>query len=191
MTSAKFSGFWTPSPPFVTHSRNLSVVFVTYWETPLPPQCGRHLSIAPYGCSLNLCRLWAYWNTENEVKENCFLFTKPYGPPNASVCKWQFTYQRWCAEKWMQTHPSWRSSHTNAGKPEIRKWIGLSSLWCVSRFSSLLTIVIGRNYSLALQDWSSVEFREEQSCLRTMLRQWIQFNMWLDIEISNVMNIKV
>ena len=47
MTSAKFLGFWTPSPPFVTHSRNLSVVFVTYWVTPLPPRCGRHISIAP------------------------------------------------------------------------------------------------------------------------------------------------
>ena len=34
--SAKFLGFWTPSP-FVTHSRNLSVVFVTYWATPPPP----------------------------------------------------------------------------------------------------------------------------------------------------------
>ena len=26
-----------PLPPFVTHSRNLSVVFVTYWVTPPPP----------------------------------------------------------------------------------------------------------------------------------------------------------
>ena len=37
-----------PLPLFVMHSRNLSVVFVTYWVTPLPPQCGRHISIAPW-----------------------------------------------------------------------------------------------------------------------------------------------
>ena len=55
MTSAKFSDFWTPSPPLVTHfgliirvnPRNLPY-YVTFWATPLPPpQCGRHLSIAP------------------------------------------------------------------------------------------------------------------------------------------------
>ena len=33
----KIFGILDPSPPFVAHSRNLSVVFVTYWETPLLP----------------------------------------------------------------------------------------------------------------------------------------------------------
>ena len=33
----KIFGILDPLPPFVTHSRNLSVVFVTYWVTPLPP----------------------------------------------------------------------------------------------------------------------------------------------------------
>ena len=33
----KIFGILDPLPPFVTHSRNLSVVFVTYWVTPPPP----------------------------------------------------------------------------------------------------------------------------------------------------------
>ena len=32
-----FFGILDPLPPFVTHSRNLSLVFVTYWLIPLPP----------------------------------------------------------------------------------------------------------------------------------------------------------
>ena len=44
----KILGILDPLPPFVTHSCNLSLVFVTYWIPPLPPQCGRkffHLCI--------------------------------------------------------------------------------------------------------------------------------------------------
>ena len=34
----KIFGILYPLPPFVTHSRNLSVQFVTLWVTPLPPR---------------------------------------------------------------------------------------------------------------------------------------------------------
>ena len=37
MMSRNFLAFLDPLPPFVTHSRNLSVAFVTYWVTPLSP----------------------------------------------------------------------------------------------------------------------------------------------------------
>ena len=44
MTSCNFSHFW-PLPPFVTHSRNLSVLFVTHLVT---PSAWRHLWMVPY-----------------------------------------------------------------------------------------------------------------------------------------------
>ena len=48
MTSSKFSGFWTPSLPLsVPNSRNLPS-FCQNLANPLPPpQCRRHLYIAP------------------------------------------------------------------------------------------------------------------------------------------------
>ena len=53
MTSAKFSGFCTPSPPCPKFALTYSIEFM---QPPLlhlllaqsPPQCGRHMCIAPY-----------------------------------------------------------------------------------------------------------------------------------------------
>ena len=44
--------FRDPIPPLSRIHANLSVVFVTYWVTPSPPQYGRHISIAPL-CNLS------------------------------------------------------------------------------------------------------------------------------------------
>ena len=44
----KIFGILDPLPPFVTHSRNLSVVFVTYWVTPPPPSGRTSYKYRPY-----------------------------------------------------------------------------------------------------------------------------------------------
>ena len=53
MTSTQFSGFWTPSPLVYILARSIRLnpcnlpYYVCISLTPLPPQCRRHLSMAP------------------------------------------------------------------------------------------------------------------------------------------------
>ena len=75
MTSTQFSGFWTPSPPCLhfgkihkTKSTQPPLLRLHFVNPPSPPQCRRHLSMAPKGN--NFCR----WSIEPV-------------PPCASICR--------------------------------------------------------------------------------------------------------
>ena len=55
MTSTKFSCFWTPSPPCPNFALTYSIEFtqppllhLLLAQPPSPPQCGRHMYVAPY-----------------------------------------------------------------------------------------------------------------------------------------------
>ena len=73
MTSAKFSDFYTPSPLVTIPFTQPISTIVTFWPTPLPPpQCGRHLSIAPNKVSRAMQKhlisadgvwVWGGWTT--------------------------------------------------------------------------------------------------------------------------------
>ena len=70
--SAKFSGFWTPSPlvrilprSIVVNPRNLPY-YVCFWATPLPPsRCGRPLCMPPQGgTSILLIGILSYFELQ-------------------------------------------------------------------------------------------------------------------------------